>query len=107
MGMKVICRIITGSKKQEQLGGLMSTLDKRFSMVKKIRAMPTDDLAALVQPYLTWHLVTLDDKVNILLSKHTGHLSHAGLNDLVILIGAVAKQWLAKRQGYSEVGSND
>jgi hypothetical protein len=46
--------------------------------------------------------VTVDDQLNLLLSKHAGKSITTHPNDLIILVGVVAKEWLRLHQDQSQ-----
>lgn len=79
----------------------MPTLSRQFPLVQCISITLSENVSELIKPYLTWKLVTVDDYSSVLLTKHTGDLSDAMTDDLIILIGDLAKEWLNSRASQS------
>ena len=72
----------------------MKTLMSLFPLVKQIwtnRNASDDEMA---QPYVGWQLQAFDSYLNIMLSRYMDELIHIPANDLVILVGSVAHEWI-------------
>jgi hypothetical protein len=76
----------------------MSTLTRRFPRVKTIMSLSTKQLPAIVEPYLSWHLITADDHLSLLLCKYPDKCNPTHSDDMVILVGDVAQEWLKQRR---------
>jgi hypothetical protein len=73
----------------------MKTLMSLFPLVKQIwsnRNAPDEELA---RPYTNWHLQAFDSYLNIMLSRYMEDLTLSATEDLVILVGPVAREWIS------------
>ena len=73
------------------------TLRQRFPFVNTLGLEFDHPLEVAIKPYLSWNLITMDDYINILITSGTGRLVELVQNDLLIIEGAAAKLWLAKK----------
>lgn len=67
-------------------------------MVRQVWCVRDVDDAQLALPYLSWHLLAFDSYFNIMLSRYMEELIRIPTEDLVILVGPIAHEWLNMRQ---------
>ena len=77
----------------------MKTLMSLFPLVKQVWTNRNSSDEELAQPYTNWHLLAFDSYLNIMLSRYMEELVRIPTEDLVILVGPVAREWL-KMQHY-------
>ncbi|MEO8613044.1 MAG: hypothetical protein ABI690_34445 [Chloroflexota bacterium] len=65
-----------------------------FPLVKQVWSSRNASDESLAQPYANWHLQAFDSYLNVMVSRHVGDLAQIAADDLVILVGAVAREWL-------------
>jgi hypothetical protein len=73
----------------------MKTLMSLFPLVKQVwsnRNTADEDLA---RPYTNWHLQAFDSYLNVMLSRYMDELAGIAAEDLVILVGPVAREWIS------------
>jgi hypothetical protein len=73
---------------------LMKTLMGSFPLVEQVGVRHTSDSLHLIEPYAHWHLLAFDSSFNVLLSRYLEELKYIPDQDLVILIGPVARAWM-------------
>jgi hypothetical protein len=77
--------------------GLMKTLMSLFPLVKQVWSNRNATDEQLAEPYINWHLQAFDSYLNVMLSRYIEELAQTPSEDLVILVGSVAREWLNKQ----------
>lgn len=72
----------------------MKTLMSLFPLVKQVWCIRDVDDAQLAQPYINWQLLAFDSYFNVILSRYMEELVRIPTEDLVILVGPIAREWL-------------
>ena len=72
----------------------MKTLMSLFPLVTQVWSNRNSSDEDLAQPYSGWHLLAFDSYLNIMLAPYKGELEHIPPEDLVILVGSVARAWI-------------
>jgi hypothetical protein len=73
---------------------LMRTLMGLFPLVEQVGKRQAEDSLFLIEPYTHWYLLAFDSSFNILLARYLEELKYIPSEDLVILIGPVARAWI-------------
>ena len=73
----------------------LKTLMSLFPLVRQIWSNRNASDEQLAQPYTHWHLQAFDSYLNIMLSRHMDNLVQLAADDLVILVGPVARKWIS------------
>lgn len=74
--------------------GLMKTLMSLFPMVRQVWSNRNVSDEHQAQAYFGWHLMAFDSYFNVLLARYFDELVRVPHEDLVILVGPVAREWI-------------
>jgi hypothetical protein len=72
----------------------LKTLMSLFPMVKQVWSSRNIGNEAQALVYFDWHLMAFDSYFNILLTHYIDELTRIPQEDLVILVGPIAREWI-------------